>query len=192
MAILVDKNTRVVVQGITGKTGAFHSEISIKLGTNVVAGVSPGKGGQQFLNVPVFDTVERAVKQAGPIGASVIFVPAPGAFEAIAEAAESGIKLIVVITEGLPVADMVKAKKMLAGRDIALVGPNCPGILVPGQCRLGIIPGTLTPPGPIGVVSRSGTLTYEAAHQIAQAPAHGHRPPDAPARPRRRVAPDPA
>ncbi|MBI2070621.1 MAG: succinate--CoA ligase subunit alpha [Elusimicrobia bacterium] len=169
MAILADKNSRVLVQGMTGKTGALHTEISIKSGTNVVAGVSPGKGGRVFLDRPVFDTVAEAARAAGPFDASVIFVPAPGAFEAMCEAIEAQISLITVITDGVPIGDMVKIKKILQGKNISLIGPNCPGLLVPGQARLGIIPGQVTPPGPIGVVSRSGTLTYEAAHQLASA-----------------------
>ncbi|MBI4669682.1 MAG: succinate--CoA ligase subunit alpha [Elusimicrobia bacterium] len=169
MAILADKNTRVLIQGITGKAGAFHAELSQKAGTRLVAGVSPGKGGQRFLNVPVFETVETAVKEAGPIDASVLFVPAAGTFEAVCEAAEAGIGLVVVITEGVPVRDMISAKKFIAGKPVTVIGPNCPGILVPGEARLGIIPPNVAPPGSIGIVSRSGTLTYEAAHQIAMA-----------------------
>ncbi|MEK7287414.1 MAG: succinate--CoA ligase subunit alpha [Elusimicrobiota bacterium] len=169
MAILANKNSKIVVQGITGKTGSFHADLSLKLGTNIVAGVSPGKGGQRHLGVPVFDTLEAAKAATGPLDATVIFVPAPLALEAIAEALDAKIPLIIVITEGIPVRDMVSAKKLLAGHESRMIGPNCPGLLVPGECRLGIIPGKITPPGSIGIVSRSGTLTYEAARQIAQA-----------------------
>ncbi|MBI4369784.1 MAG: succinate--CoA ligase subunit alpha [Elusimicrobia bacterium] len=169
MAILANNQTRVLVQGLTGKTGSFHSEISLKMGTKIVAGAGPGKGGQMHLGVPLFETVEEALRRAGPIDASLIYVPAPFAYEAMAEAIDSGISLIVVITEGIAIMDMVKVKKLLADKPITLIGPNCPGLLVPGETRLGIIPETITPAGKIGIVSRSGTLTYEAAHQIAMA-----------------------
>lgn len=169
MAILVDKNTRVIIQGITGKTGTFHTNLSLKLGTKIVAGISPGKGGQRHLDLPVFDTIEQACASVGPVDATVIYVPAPLALEAIAEAIDSKIKVIIVITEGIPVRDMVSAKKLLSGSSSRLIGPNCPGLLVPGECRVGIIPGSIAPLGSIGIVSRSGTLTYEAARQISQA-----------------------
>ncbi|MCX4242487.1 succinate--CoA ligase subunit alpha [Paraliomyxa miuraensis] len=166
MSVLVDKDTRLLVQGITGKTGAFHARQSLDYGTKVVAGVTPGKGGERFENaVPIFDTVADAVKQTGA-NASVIFVPPPFAADAIMEAADAGVPLIVCITEGIPVADMVKAKRYLQGRPSRLIGPNCPGIITPNQCRIGIMPGYIHQPGKIGVVSRSGTLTYEAVHQL--------------------------
>jgi succinyl-CoA synthetase alpha subunit len=168
MSVLVDKNTRLIVQGITGKVGLFHAEQSLAYGTQVVGGVTPGKGGESVLGgkVPVFDTVRDAVEQAGAT-ASVIFVPPPFAADAIMEAADAEVPLIVCITEGIPVADMVKAKRFLADKPKSrLIGPNCPGVITPKQCRIGIMPGYIHTPGRVGVVSRSGTLTYEAVHQL--------------------------
>lgn len=166
MSVLVDKNTKLLVQGITGKTGAFHARLSLEYGTAVVAGVTPGRGGERFEDeVPVFDTVADAVAKTGA-NASVIFVPPPFAADAIMEAADAGMPLIVCITEGIPVADMVKAKRYLQDKGSRLIGPNCPGIITPLQCRIGIMPGYIHQPGRVGVVSRSGTLTYEAVHQL--------------------------
>ena len=168
MSVLVDKNTRLIVQGITGKVGLFHAEQSLAYGTQVVGGVTPGKGGESVLGgkVPVFDTARDAVRETGA-NASVIFVPPPFAADAIMEAADAGIPLIVCITEGIPVNDMVKAKRYLQDKPGSrLIGPNCPGIITPKQCRIGIMPGYIHTPGRIGVVSRSGTLTYEAVHQL--------------------------
>lgn len=167
MSILVDRNTRLITQGITGGNGKFHSEQCQKYGTNLVGGVTPGKGGSEILGVPVFDTVADAVKQAGA-NASMIFVPAPFAADAILEAADSGIKVIVCITEGIPTLDMVKVKRALDGRGVHLVGPNCPGVITPGECKAGIMPGHIHKPGPVGVISRSGTLTYEAVDQLTK------------------------
>ena len=166
MSILVNKNTKLICQGFTGKQGTFHSEQCIAYGTQMVGGVSPGKGGSKHLNLPVFNTAHDAVKATGA-DASMIYVPAPGAAEAILEAADAGIKIIVCITEGIPVNDMVKVKTTLRHQypDAVLIGPNCPGVITPGECKIGIMPGHIHKPGRIGVVSRSGTLTYETVHQ---------------------------
>ena len=166
MSIFVDKNTRLLVQGITGKEGQFHARQCIDYGTNVVAGVTPGKGGQKMDDVPVFNTVKEAVDQTGA-NCSMIFVPPAFAADAIMEATDAGVDLIVAITEGIPVMDMVKVKNYLEGFQSRLIGPNCPGIITPGECKIGIMPGVIHKPGgPIGVVSRSGTLTYEVVHQL--------------------------
>lgn len=168
MSILIDKKTRVVVQGITGNEGAFHAEQMLNYGTNVVAGITPGKEGQLFLNkVPIYNTVSQAV-QTHNADTSVIFVPPAFAADAILEAADAGVKLIVCITEGIPVADMLKVGDYLLKRKCRLIGPNCPGIISPGKCKLGIMPAFIHKPGTIGVISRSGTLTYEAVHQLTE------------------------
>src|SRR5246500_984456 len=169
MSVLVDKNTRLVVQGITGSAGAFHTRQCMDYGTNVVAGVTPGKGGQMFDGkVPVFDTVWEARRQTG-CNASMVFVPAPSAADSILEAVDAGVELVVCITEGIPVMDMMRVKALMRGKKSRLIGPNCPGIITPGQCKIGIMPGYIHRPGNIGVVSRSGTLTYEAVWQTTQA-----------------------
>ncbi len=165
MSILVNKNTRVVTQGITGATGQFHTRTCRDYGTQMVAGVVPGKGGTDFEGIPIFDTVERARKATG-CNASVIYVPPPFAADAIMEAADAGVELVVCITEGIPNLDMVKVKRYLGGKGARLIGPNCPGIITPGECKIGIMPGYIPKPGKVGVVSRSGTLTYEAVHQL--------------------------
>lgn len=166
MSILVNSETRVLVQGITGKEGQFHTRQCVEYGTKIVAGVTPGKGGQKMDDVPVFNTVQDARKQTGA-NASMILVPPPFAADAILEAVDAGIELIVCITEGVPVMDMLKVKNYLATKTCRLIGPNCPGIITPGECKIGIMPGPIhTPGGPVGVVSRSGTLTYEVVHQL--------------------------
>ena len=166
MAILCDKNTKVLVQGM-GRMGQFHAKISIEYGTQIVGGVHPGKGGQEIEGIPIFDSVVDAVEATGA-QASVIFVPPPGAADAILEAADAGLDLTVCITEGIPTLDMLRAKQALAGSKTRLVGPNCPGLVTPEQCRIGIMPAQITQPGPVGVVSRSGTLTYEAVDQLSR------------------------
>lgn len=168
MSILVNKHSRIIVQGFTGKEGTFHAEQMIAYKTNVVGGVTPGKGGQTHLERPVFNTVEDAVKEAGA-DTSIIFVPPGFAADAIIEAAMSGIKVIVAITEGIPVQDMVRVKAYIADKGVRLIGPNCPGIITPDEAKVGIMPGFVFKRGPIGLVSKSGTLTYEAADQIAKA-----------------------
>ncbi len=168
MAIFADSSTRVVVQGITGRDGSFHSAQMLEYGTKIVAGVTPGKGGQKFDGkVPIFDTVEEAVRKEGAT-ASVIYVPAAFAASAICEAADSGVKLIVCITEGIPVLDMLRTTRYVADKGARLIGPNCPGMISPGQAKLGIIPGQIVEQGPIGVVSRSGTLTYEVVWALTR------------------------
>jgi succinyl-CoA synthetase alpha subunit len=167
MSILVDKESKIVCQGITGNQGSFHTSQCIEYGTQVVAGVTPGRGGEEHLGVPVFNTMRDAVAETGA-DVSMIYVPAPFAADAILEAADSGVKLIVCITEGIPVLDMVKVKAALKDHDCRLIGPNCPGIITPGECKIGIMPGFIHRKGRVGIISRSGTLTYEAVYQTTQ------------------------
>jgi succinyl-CoA synthetase alpha subunit len=167
MSILVDRDTKVITQGMTGETGTFHTQQALDYGTKMVAGVTPGKGGQTHIGLPVFDTVREA-KAATGATASVVYVPPPFAADSILEAIDAEIELIVAITEGVPVLDMVRVKRALSGSKSRLIGPNCPGVLTPGECKIGIMPGSIFSKGSVGVVSRSGTLTYEAVHQTTQ------------------------
>ena len=167
MSILVDENTRLLVQGLTGREGSFHTQQCVAYGTRVVAGVTPGKGGQAHDSIPVFNTVADAVRET-QADASVIFVPPPFAADAILEAVDAGVPLIACITEGIPVVDMIRVRRFMAGRNSRLIGPNCPGIISPGKCKIGIMPGRIHKPGHVGVVSRSGTLTYEAVDQLSR------------------------
>jgi succinyl-CoA synthetase alpha subunit len=169
LSILVNKDTRVIVQGITGREGGFQTERCLEYGTKVVAGCTPGRGGEVAFGVPVFNTIEDAVREQGPIDCSLIFVPAPGAADAVLEAAASNIKLIICITEGVPTVDTMIVKRSMRGSDLILIGPNCPGVITPGECRVGIMPGNVFMPGHVGVVSRSGTLVYEAVDQLTRA-----------------------
>ncbi|HLV39910.1 succinate--CoA ligase subunit alpha [Xanthomarina sp.] len=167
MSVLVNKDSKIIVQGFTGSEGTFHAEQMIEYGTNVVGGVTPGKGGQTHLDRPVFNTVQEAVEQAGA-DTSIIFVPPAFAADAIMEAADAGIKVIITITEGIPVGDMIKAADYIKNRDCRLIGPNCPGVITPGEAKVGIMPGFVFKKGTVGIVSKSGTLTYEAADQVVK------------------------
>ena len=167
MSVLVNKNSNIIVQGFTGSEGTFHAEQMIEYGTNVVGGVTPGKGGQTHLNKPVFNTVSEAVEKVGA-DTTIIFVPPAFAADAIMEAADAGIKVIITITEGIPVADMIKAANYIKDRDCRLIGPNCPGVITPGEAKVGIMPGFVFKKGNVGIVSKSGTLTYEAADQVVK------------------------
>ncbi len=168
MSIYIDKNTRVLVQGFTGKEGSFHAQQMIDYGTQVVGGVTPGKGGQKHMDRPVFDTVEKAVRETGA-NASIIFVPAAYAADACSEAIESGLQTVICITEGIPINDMVPVRDRAHSKGVRLIGPNCPGLITPGECKIGIMPGNIFTPGPVGFVSRSGTLTYQAADALSRA-----------------------
>jgi len=167
VSILVDKNTRVLTQGITGSTGQIHTRACREYGTKMVAGVTPGRGGSDFEGIPIFNTVDQAVRATG-VTASIIYVPPPSAADAIMEAVDAGLSPVVCITEGIPVLDMVRVKRFMQGRPTCLVGPNCPGVITPGECKMGIMPGYIHMPGRVGVVSRSGTLTYEAVYQLTR------------------------
>lgn len=167
MSILVNKDTRIVVQGITGREGTFHTRQCVQYGSNVVAGVTPGKGGQDMDGIPVFNTVAGAVREAGA-NASLIFVPPAFCGDAVLEAAEAGVDLVICITEGIPTIDMVKTKEAIRYHNVRLVGPNCPGVITPGECKMGIMPGFIHKPGDVGVISRSGTLTYEVVAQLTE------------------------